>query len=200
MSPEANKGSTGMIELGSEPQALRLNSYWDPDDGDLTTVVVSKEREGLLFVFEAECSTGGFTADGTDDEGSDEILRSDRCEVFLSASRDLTEGYFGFEADRAGRIFWFQAECYRNIRQIEPPGSFSLESKAVGAGYRVEALFSYSLLREHRIELHKAAAVGIHRACIACDKVDRPIWMSWIDSGLPKADFHRAESFGLIKG
>jgi len=134
-------------------------------------------------------------------EGGDSgkaALGSDRVELFFASSPDLEKPYYGAEMDPAGRVYDYAATTYR---QINPRWSFStliFSGRIHDSGYVVSGQIELEDLRKLDLLVENKMTVGVYRAEFSHHReggIDED-WISWIDPGTEKPDFHVPSSFG----
>ena len=127
-------------------------------------------------------------------------LGSDRVEIFVASSADLTEPYYGAEMDPRGNLYDYRATYHR---QFEPEWTFSnfrFRGEIHEKGYRVRGRFSMEELRSLDCLKEKEMIAGLYRAEFSHKKGDtneiEENWISWVDPGTKEEDFHVPSSFG----
>jgi hypothetical protein len=128
-------------------------------------------------------------------------LGSDRVELFFASSPDLEKPYYGAEMDPAGRVYDYTATTYR---QIDPNWSFSsliFSGRIHDTGYVVSGQIQLDELRDLNLLVDNQMTTGVYRAEFS--HVDEggieENWISWIDPGTRKPDFHVPSSFGKFE-
>lgn len=169
---------------------------WTAGPDPATRFRALRDEERFHFLFEIEDD------DLVLDESADPVERitgSDRAELFF-ACNDLLDPYYCLEMDPRGEVFAYKARHYREFTpEWEWPGLEVAAARTEG-GYRVEGSIPMASFAELGL-LHKNGTVlkaGVYRAEFSHDSNGAVIqdWMSWVDPGTEKPDFHVPSSFG----
>ncbi len=156
-------------------------------------------HDGLLFHFEflAEDRDIVLHQSGSDDE---KVLGSDRVEIFVSPTVDLSEPYYGFEMDPRGLIYDYQGVFHRNFNPGWTSGQIKIRAEITSTGYHVEGSIPLSHLRELGCLKENRMIAGVYRGEFShrADGSIQQDWISWIDPKTKIPDFHVAKSFGLF--
>ena len=138
-------------------------------------------------------------------EGSDameKVLGSDRVEIFLTPEQELNP-YFAFEIDPRGEALAYSGKYYREFAWDWDCDGFEVNGGLTESGYRVAGSFLLETLRALRV--WKAGSneilAGVYRAEFSHPTAGtvHEGWMSWVDPGTAKPDFHVPESFGVFE-
>lgn len=173
-----------------------LYFYFDVEDRDLVVLQELRSEEDQVF--------------------------EDRIEMYFTLDEELRD-YYCFEVDPKGRIFDYRASYYREFdtewdwRGLEGSGRTNSD------GYSVEGRIPLSSLEALGFPLLRPGSrirAGLYRAEFSHDRSGRegsqeptihnlgrkvegppPIqsWITWIDPGLPEADFHEPSYFGWLQ-
>lgn len=128
-------------------------------------------------------------------------LGSDRVELFFASSPDLTTPYYGAEMDPAGRVYDYAATFYREIDSSWSFSTLSCAGTIGGNGYELSGQIQLEELRDLGLLVDGKMTTGVYRAEFSHreDGSIREDWISWIDPGTAKPDFHVPSSFGQFR-
>lgn len=170
--------------------------YFDLEDDDLVVLEELRNEEDQVF--------------------------EDRIEIYFTLDRELKD-YYCFEVDPKGRIFDYHATYYREFDTKWDWDSLEASGRMTTRGYSVEGRIPLSSLEALGFPLLRPGSrirAGLYRAEFSHDrsgrevsqeptihnlgrKVDGPppiqSWITWIDPGLPEADFHMPSYFGWLQ-
>ncbi|MDF1657828.1 MAG: sugar-binding protein [Verrucomicrobiales bacterium] len=150
-----------------------------------------------VFAFKFEAEDDDLVLSEAVDPGK-AALGSDRVELFFASSSDLEKPYYGAEMDPEGRVYDYAATTYR---QINPAWSFStliFSGRIFESGYSVSGQIQLEELQDLDLLDKEKMTVGVYRAEFSHHReggIDED-WISWIDPGTEKPDFHVPSSFG----
>lgn len=127
-----------------------------------------------------------------------DLAEEDRVEVYFSYSEALDE-YYCFEVDPYGRVLDYMAKFYRKFDEEWDLDQIIVDSEISENGYVVAMAFPLKALESIKIDLSKPFYVGLYRADFKHTKDGlKPDWVSWINPGTTKEDFHIPETFGFF--
>ena len=136
-----------------------------------------------------------------DTDHKEEVIYSDRVEIFFKKD-DQMSPYFCLEMDAIGRVLDYEAHFYRKVdfNWTWPDNGLSVTSSRLANGYVVEGSISLSSLKTLGILDGQRMLAGIFRGeCVSLkDKNADLKWISWVDPGTEKPDFHVPSAFGVI--
>ena len=129
----------------------------------------------------------------------DSVLGSDRVEIFFATDKELKDCYYGLEVDPRGWAFDFRAKHYREIDARWNVPALQLTAHYGDGGYFVEGKVSLQVIKDHGLLNGDKIIAGVYRAefSMSDDGVQED-WISWVDPGTEKPDFHVASSFGEL--
>ena len=137
---------------------------------------------------------------GESEDAGEAALRSDRGELFFATKPDLKEPYYGAEMSPAGRVYDYKATLYR---EIDPTWSFetlTFGGRIRAEGYSVSGQIRLEVLQDLVLISDGAMRSGIFRAEFSQEGEGavQEDWISWIDPGTEKPDFHVPSAFGSL--
>jgi hypothetical protein len=200
------RGGRGEIEWDGVEALRDFRFPWEGRAGLPTEFRACWDEGGLDFRFwcgEDEMVVG---------EGEDERERargSCRAEIFVAGSADL-EPYYGFEMSPAGDLLSFCGRPYRQFEEGWRLEGWEWRGWVEGGGYVVEGRLPARLLAglgmgegrggDARLVAGGRCLAGLFRAAFRRDEEGRvvPGWMSWVDPGTERPDFHVAGAFGFL--
>ncbi len=168
--------------VAGEPQATRFSAHVRDDQ--------------LHFMWEVTDTL--LQISGLEDE-EQAAVRSDRVEIFWAVDTAATV-YYSLEMDAAGRLW--DSKCAMGAgtegrplidHRWDWPGGLDWYAETSADGYRVCGQMDMAVLRELDLWDEGEMIVGLYRADYHASGTE---WISWIDPGTAKPDFHRASSFG----
>lgn len=147
--------------------------------------------------FEFEVIDRDIVLDQAEDR-DEQVLGSDRVELFFSPTGDLSQPYFGFEMDPRGQVYDYRASFHRQFDPDWTLESLQLRGEIMDEGYRVEGRFPLDDLRELGCLRDGEMVTGVYRAEFSHepDGSVRQDWISWVDPRAETVDFHVPETFG----
>jgi len=156
-------------------------------------------HDGVLFRFEflVEDHDIVLKESGNDDEN---VLGSDRVEIFISPTADLSEPYYGFEMDPRGLIYDYRGVFHRQFDPSWTSGQIKTRTEITPTGYRLEGSIPLTHLRELGCLKENRMIAGVYRGEFShrADGSIQQDWISWVDPGTTPPDFHVASSFGFF--
>lgn len=148
----------------------------------------------LHFFFEVEDPQ--LFADTTT-AGKMAALETDRVEIFFRKDQDMRP-YYCLEMDYLGRVLDYKADYYRQMNfDWDWPAGFSFRSSLTEKGYQVEGYIDKSILEKFGVLKDAQLEAGLFRAQFVSP--NDILWISWINSGTEKPDFHVPAAFGVLK-
>ena len=158
-------------------------------------------HDGYKFYFRFEVEDDNIlTYRNTDHK--EEVVYSDRVEIFF-AKDDQMSPYFCLEMDAAGRVLDYEAHYYRkvNFNWQWPENGLSVVSTRSPKGYTIEGSISLASLKTLGILNAGRIRAGLFRGeCVALNGKNADLrWISWVDPGTTKPDFHVPSAFGVIE-
>jgi hypothetical protein len=171
---------------------------WEPTPPPRTEFRALCRDERLHFRFDCDDPVL-VLADGANVK--ERVLGSDRVEMFFTASLELNP-YFCLEMDPRGNVYQYCARTYRRFEDTPWVDGLDLMANVTATGYSVEGSLPLAVLRSHGVlkRQSRELSAGIYRAEFSrnpAGDVHRG-WMSWIDPGTSKPDFHVPSSFGKL--
>ncbi len=155
------------------------------------------DERGLWFAFHA-CDRTPVSSPPSGEEHVVDV--QDRVEVFLWPER--SNRYFCMEIAPEGAVHDYSAVPYRKFDDAWAPAGATFAATRTLDGYAVEGFVPVSALREMGIARWKAGTrfhVGLFRADFRPGAPDDPLWLTWVDPGLPQPDFHVRAAFAPIE-
>jgi len=130
------------------------------------------------------------------------VLGSDRVEIFLTPDLNLSP-YYAFEMSPRGETLAYSAKFYRQCDWDWNCPELSLKAEIESPHYYVQGSLPLSTLRALNILKSGACEfyAGVYRGEFS-HKPDGGIhsgWMSWVNPGTKKPDFHVPGSFGVFE-
>ncbi len=152
------------------------------------------QPESLVVAFRVTDPT---PAAMTREHGSIAITGEDRVEFFVW-NGDEDSAYACFEINAKGAIWDYSARFYRDFDRAWMAEGMKVAATATPSGYIVEAEVPAAALEPFGIHLEPGARFrgGLFRADYPALSATEPNWITWVEAGLPKPDFHVAASFG----
>ncbi|MDF1825266.1 MAG: sugar-binding protein [Verrucomicrobiales bacterium] len=182
------------LEIGHGLPLSDFSFPWKDCDCPGTEFKAVWNEERLLFSFEV-CDYDLVLPPAAD--AGQGALASDRVELFFASSPDLQESYYGAEMDPSGRVYDYAATFYRKIDPAWKFSSLQFEGEIVEEGYRLQGSFSMAELQELNLLQGREIIAGVYRAEFSHgDEETVQDWISWVDPGTEKPDFHVPSSFG----
>ena len=150
------------------------------------------ERQ-LVFAF--DCDDSDIVASPPTANERD-VDPQDRVELFLWSGREA-DAYYCIEVSASGAAHDYSARFYRRFDDTWSPRGWQSAVKLRPGGYRVEAAISREALAAAGLSLSSGEhwRVGLFRADFSHARPDTPDWITWIEPGTPKPDFHVAGAF-----
>ena len=176
------------------PQINHLTDFWNKDQ-DHTTIKISHTSETLLLKFDVRDTT--LHVNSEDCERS--IDFSDRVEIFLSKSKDMSE-YYCLEIDPTGKIMDYKASHYRQFDYEWTCPGIKTNTFIYESGYLVEAALSKKWLKDFGLlsdtgELN----IGFYRGDFIKGTESDINWYCWHNPKVIEPDFHVPSSLGEIR-
>ena len=131
-----------------------------------------------------------------------EVVASDRIELFFRIDDAMTP-YYCLEIDYLGRILDYKADFYRKMdfEWSWPAGGIEVATAVADSGYSVEGRITLASLRSLGLLQGNQLRTGLFRAdytrAKSGDKTNVR-WISWINPGTEKPDFHVPAAFGRL--
>lgn len=154
-------------------------------------------HDRVFLHFEFEVIDRDIVLDHSEDR-DEQVLGSDRVELFFSPTGDLSQPYFGFEMDPRGQVYDYRATFHRQFESDWTLESLRLQGDMTDEGYRVEGVFPLEALRGMGCLRDGEMVTGVYRAEFSHepDSSVRQDWISWVDPRTESVDFHVPETFG----
>lgn len=130
------------------------------------------------------------------------VLPSDRVEIFFKVKGNMNP-YYCLELDPRERVLDYQSQYYRNadFEWNWPNGGLKVMAKTNNEGYTVEAKITLESLRALEIiNDDNSLDAGLFRGDYMHTNNNKSIvkWISWVDPGSDKPDFHVPSAFGKL--
>ena len=161
----------------------------------LTRAWVFWQKDKLIFAYECEDKLVVAQPPGKDEMAVD---LQDRVELFLWNGR-AEDAYLCLELAPRGAVLDYRAGFYRRFETDWDAQGLKTASVITANGYRVEAELPAAAARPFGIEFDEGATfrAGLFRGNYQTGKKDEePMWITWVESGTDKPDFHVAAAFG----
>lgn len=169
---------------------------WRDDTPPSTLFRALHSDQHFHFLFEVEDQQ--LNAD-THTKGKLAVLESDRVEIFFRKDTKM-KPYYCLELDYLGRALDYEAHFYRKTDfGWNWPEGFLFRSSLTEKGYSVEGQISKASLNSFGLILDNQIEAGLFRADFRKQPTPEVRWISWVDPGTPKPDFHVPSSFGVLK-
>lgn len=182
------------LDLGVASCLSDFSFPWQESPSPATEFRAVWNEESFAFSFKAADDDLVLPEHSDSGQGA---LGSDRVELFFASSPDLMTPYYGAEMDPSGRVYDYAATFYR---EIDPSWSFSslcFEGKIGACGYELQGTLAMSELRGLNLVQDDVIIAGVYRAEFSQGEEGTiQDWISWIDPGTEKPDFHVPSSFG----
>jgi hypothetical protein len=171
---------------------------WEKRTAPRTEFRAIWDDERLLFRFDCD-DEDLVLAPGAD--AREKVIGSDRAEIFFARDFAL-DPYYAVEIDPRGEVLAYEGRFYRRMNwDWSFPGLKACAVIATG-GYVVEGTVPLSTLRELGVlrSGETTLLAGVFRAEFSRETNGiRQGWMSWVDPGTEKPDFHVPEAFGVFQ-
>jgi Carbohydrate family 9 binding domain-like len=182
-------------------QALWLNDFTFPWlDRQPPETRFRAWHDGNLFHFEFLVVDHDIVLNptGSNDE---KVLGSDRVEIFISPTNDLSKPYYGFEMDPRGLIYDYRGVFHRQFDPTWTSGQIKTSTKITPTGYHLEGSIPLNHLRELGCLSQNRMITGVYRGEFShrADGSIQQDWISWVNPGTQTPDFHIPETFGLFE-
>ena len=176
---------------------------WTPGPNPATRFRALWDESRFYFLYEIEDNdiVLGESADPVE-----RVTGSDRAEIFFTCN-DALDPYYCLEMDPRGEVFAYAGRHYREFTpEWEWPG-LEVAAAMTENGYRVEGSLPMNSFAELDL-LHGDGTMlkaGVYRAEFSHRRDAGPgdsgaaviqDWMSWVDPGTERPDFHVPTSFG----
>ena len=130
------------------------------------------------------------------------VLPSDRVEIFFKVNGSM-DPYYCLELDPRSRVLDYQSQYYRNadFEWSWPDGGLTVMANTNSEGYTVEAKITLASLRALKIiNEDNSLDAGLFRGDYMLTQNNKSIvkWISWVDPGSEKPDFHIPSAFGKL--
>jgi hypothetical protein len=154
-------------------------------------------KDKLIVAYECEDSNV-IAQPKSDDEMA--VDHQDRVELFLWNGRPK-DAYLCLELAPRGAVLDYSARFHRQLDTAWNAKGLKVASALTKDGYRVEAELPAETALPFGIKLAEGENFrgGLFRGNYQTGaKDERPMWITWVDAGLAKPDFHVAKSFGTF--
>lgn len=161
----------------------------------LTRAWVFWREDKLVLAF--RCEDDKIVAAPKSDEEMD-VDRQDRVELFIWNGRPQ-DAYLCLELAPRGAVLDYSARFYRRIDTSWNAEGLKVATVITPKGYNTEAELPAAAAREFGIKFAKGSSFrgGLFRGnSTSGEKGENIMWITWVESGKKKPDFHIAESFG----
>lgn len=151
---------------------------------------------GLSCAFSCVDSTPVYAPPNANERSVD---NQDRCELFLW-SGEPKDTYYCIEIAPGNAVHDYSARFYRKFDDAWSPGQGTVcRATLRQEGYSVEVFVPRAVMEAmgFKLEATQKFRAGLFRADFT-KASGQPTWIAWVDRGHPPADFHVAESFGVI--
>ncbi len=159
-------------------------------------------NESLMFQFDV-IDADIVLAQG--DNAKEQVIGSDRVELFFSVDRNLTR-YFALELDPRGTVLDYEASFHRRMNWEWSCKGLNCTASINDSGYRVDATIPLTTLRDleclHTDDQGDYLIAGLYRAEFSHGGGGNPTienWISWIQPDVATPDFHVPSSFGTLR-
>jgi hypothetical protein len=130
------------------------------------------------------------------------VLPSDRVEIFFKVKHQMNP-YYCLELDPKSRVLDYESRFYRqsDLDWTWPAGQLRVMTSLNSEGFTVEAKISLESLRAlDIINEDNSIDAGLFRGDYMHTSNNKSIvkWISWVDPGSEKPDFHIATAFGKL--
>ena len=122
----------------------------------------------------------------------------DRVELFIWNGRPK-DAYLCLELAPRGAVLDYSCRFYRKLDTTWDAEGLKVASVITKNGYRTEAELPARAASHFGIKFEKGSAFrgGLFRGNRQTgSKQEEPMWITWVEAGVAKPDFHIAESFG----
>ena len=193
-------GAIGEGEWPADRWESGLEFPWRDEPAPGTSFVILAHGGSLSFAFRVE-DEDVVLADGPAGDES-LVARGDRVELFFARDPELDD-YYSLEIDPRGRVLDYRARHYREFDfDWDCPGLEVAAWQRPG-GYDVEGRLAPSALEEMGVTLGSASSIlaGVFRGEFSHGEggAIHESWISWVDPGGPKPDFHVPSAFGCLQ-
>ncbi|MEM7146054.1 MAG: carbohydrate-binding family 9-like protein [Verrucomicrobiota bacterium] len=136
---------------------------------------------------------------GNSPNNDDNVLGSDRAEIFFAADPDLNE-YYCFEIDPRGLVFECRMQHYRKMDDSWSCPGLEVVAFLTSNGYQIDGQLPLQTLRDLKVLKSSSPEIiaGVYRAEFSHEGEYEIAedWISWIDPETDTPDFHVPASFG----
>ena len=175
-----------------------FNLYWNDEDPLPTSFQALHDVENLYLLYRAHDPDLPSKLDTLKDI---EAVHSDRVEIFFKGKVD-SDPYYSLEMDCYGRLFDSEGMFgeYIDADWNWPKDDLDIRTHIFEDGYILECRISKKSLIDLGLIHNQKINAGVYRADYVFqeDGSRVPKWISWIDPGTPKPNFHIASSFGTL--
>ena len=161
----------------------------------LTRAWVFWRQDKLVLAY--ECEDKRIVAEPKSGDEMDVDLQ-DRVELFIWNGRPR-DAYLCLELAPRGAVLDYRCRFYRKFDTSWNAEGLKVASVITKNGYRTEAELPVAAARPFGIKFEKGSVfrAGLFRGNRQSgDKDEEAMWITWVEAGVEKPDFHIAESFG----
>jgi hypothetical protein len=196
---ESNILLDGISDDNAWGKSITLQDFifpWDDKTPPVTIFRALYDSTALYFFYKA-VDQSLVIKDSLNNEM--DIAFEDRVELYLSKDNTMKE-YFCFEIDPLGRVLDYKASYYRILDDQWNVDGIQVASRIDSGSYQIEVAIPLNSLAEMGIDISKDFYAGLFRAefenSISGIKEN---WLSWINPGISKPDFHVPEALGIFR-
>jgi Carbohydrate family 9 binding domain-like len=170
---------------------------WEPTPPPSTELRAWHDGDEFHFRFDCEDHDLVLSESVTE---KDRVLGSDRVELFFAPNLSL-DRYFCLEMEPRGGVYQYRAKSYRKFDDDFSFAGLTLGGSIGESRYTVTGSVPLATLRALGVLKHAELTIGAYRAefsRLADGSVWRG-WLTWVNPGTTKPDFHVPGSFGTFE-
>jgi hypothetical protein len=138
---------------------------------------------------------------GDGDTVRDQVLASDRAEIFFAVDPELAS-YYCLEIDPRGLVFDYHMRFYRKMDDSWSCPGLEIDARMLPNGYQITGRLPIQTLRDLDVLQPNSNRIitGLYRAefSLGPDGSTVQDWISWISPQTERPDFHVPASFGVF--
>jgi len=193
------EGKTNNLIWQKANSLIDFSSPWDSEFIKKTEFKAVHNSEYIFLQFKVNDHQTHIHAS---EDKNDSINNSDRVELFFRCDASLTP-YYCLEIDSKSRIMDFKSLPNKdfNFNWNWPLKDIDVKSSVKQSHYIIEIKISIKSLNNLNLIKKGVIETGIYRAKYKKqeDNTFKPTWITWVNPGTDKPNFHTPTSFGILK-